>query len=822
MRCDCLRLLFCIYIPMATLTLAYAAPMPNIENPVGFFTNVASRLLSSELNLDLTHIQIYPTNQYTPSVHRLLQVTANIYDATTTNFYPSVFRPLFTRDLAGNVFVTGYTNVPSVSGANDIAFSMPFDVSTISALGGTNVLENVYGIPWIIGAKKGFPNFNKFGMQNVVQITRKLQIARSTIPTTSPSDFIYTNQMYVFSISNTIGIDCWNSYSNWYPNPVQIVVNDNLSMMLTNDAGAPTFVLLPYFITTNIVLNSSWPGSAWNPVNNDPPSVNSFIIPINTTVQFLTNSVFYTGTTPPGLRGFYPAGANLGWETNKTDFSLPNFGLLTTNRLQVFMLDGSNVIDYVQFAGPESSRHLNAEFQNNNMTVGYANMWSTNLSANGVPWGIINQIAVSDGMVPWNPEYWNIGAAQDEISGFGAFMGYGPANGSSIAQFYATNYIVQVPYSPTVTAYEYISWQANDPLVHYLASDLNFQGTESGGPTTGINVTTINLFLPMPRFNVVNDRYQPWGRSLSASGADPNPCNLAFKDPLVRRSDHWNFPTNESLFGDWLGQIHRGTPWQTIYFKASDILNEVQVIGGFAYAFGTNTWMDWTGDLDAMDASAMAPVRDWHMASLLASMLNTDDLRSLLSVNNANLNAWLVRFDGLTALTNNLPDNSPQLRFGLITPQSEFGLLDISSNSPQALVIASAIQSVRTSQPGRFFSDVGDILAIPQLTEQSPFLNLSSSIQLTNGISDEAYEMIPSQLLPLLRIDSIGSVAPSNGQLFVRFTGYDGHSYAIEVSSNLVNWLSTSTNSPANGIISFIIPAALNVNQQFYRSVLVQ
>ena len=46
---------------------------------------------------------------------------------------------------------------------------------------------------------------------------------------------------------------------------------------------------------------------------------------------------------------------------------------------------------------------------------------------------------------------------------------------------YATNNAAQVPYTPTVTAYEYISWQANDPLVHYLASDLNFQGTENGG-----------------------------------------------------------------------------------------------------------------------------------------------------------------------------------------------------------------------------------------------------------------------------------------------------------------------------------------------------
>ena len=56
---------------------AAAAPQLNPACPSNFFTNVASRLLSSQLNVDLNHIQIYPTNQYTPAVHRLLQVTAN-------------------------------------------------------------------------------------------------------------------------------------------------------------------------------------------------------------------------------------------------------------------------------------------------------------------------------------------------------------------------------------------------------------------------------------------------------------------------------------------------------------------------------------------------------------------------------------------------------------------------------------------------------------------------------------------------------------------------------------------------------------------------
>ena len=54
---------------------------------------------------------------------------------------------------------------------------------------------------------------------------------------------------------------------------------------------------------------------------------------------------------------------------------------------------------------------------------------------------------------------------------------------------------------------------------------------------------------------------------------DANACNLAFKDPLVRVSDNWDFPANKFPTVGWLGRVHRGTPWQTIYLKASDVLD---------------------------------------------------------------------------------------------------------------------------------------------------------------------------------------------------------------------------------------------------------
>jgi hypothetical protein len=288
----------------------------------------------------------------------------------------------------------------------------------------------------------------------------------------------------------------------------------------------------------------------------------------------------------------------------------------------------------------------------------------------------------------------------------------------------------------------------------------------------------------------------PWGGNLQYLGTDPNPYNSALKDPLVKNSDGWNFPNSQPLNSDWLGQIHRGTPWQTIYLKPTDILA----------SGGITNWTTWTGDSNTNDAAAMAPIQDWHLASLLASMFNTNDFRPLLSVNNPDPNAWLIALDGLTALTN---EDSGQL-----------DAVIISSNSPQAAIIANAVETARSGQPNQFFRDAGDIFATPQLSKTSPFLELISPNATTNFITDAAYEEIPSQLLSLIRSDSIGSVLTTNSQTMVQFTGYDGHDYAVETSTNLLQWTSIGTNSPAGGILNFPINPAPGSPRQFYRSLL--
>ena len=191
-RCNRLKLLICICGLLISTVITNAAPILDLNNPAGFFTNVASRLLSTELNVNLTRIEIYPTNQYTPAVHRLLQVSANIYDAATNRYYdpvptnntiplPTVFQPVFSVE-GGIVYITNYVEITNLNILSNPPLNLNYGASVVATLASQpNAL--VFGVPLIIGAKKGLPNFNQFAMQNLFQLGRKLQVTRiSTNP----------------------------------------------------------------------------------------------------------------------------------------------------------------------------------------------------------------------------------------------------------------------------------------------------------------------------------------------------------------------------------------------------------------------------------------------------------------------------------------------------------------------------------------------------------------------------------------------------------------------------------------------------------------
>ena len=263
----------------------HGGPLVSTESPIGFFTNVANRLLQSQLNLSLNHIQLYPTNQYTPSVHRLLQVTANVYDALTNRtitdypYLPSVFRPSFTND-SGTIYITGYTEETGTAVLNAPLrdLQLPEDRSALRPT------DMVYGVPIIIGAKKGFPNFNKFAMQTQVQVTRKLQFHRPGTSNTDPVNEL--DQMFVVGITNSLGVEGWNSYGTTFPRSLRMVVIPTLNTAITN---LETHTLVnstawtPPVIATNILANA-W--LAYNPGLEGP----SFICPSRADPACLTRT----------------------------------------------------------------------------------------------------------------------------------------------------------------------------------------------------------------------------------------------------------------------------------------------------------------------------------------------------------------------------------------------------------------------------------------------------------------------------------------------------------------------------------------------------
>lgn len=362
-----------------------------------------------------------------------------------------------------------------------------------------------------------------------------------------------------------------------------------------------------------------------------------------------------------------------------------------------------------------------------------------------MPWGVINQLGTSLGSYGVAiPEWVNVQGQDEvinEINGFRAFYHYGALTGYGAANYMRyvgvddTLLAIQVPYTPSATMYQYTDWQVNDPLVHYLASDLN---TSIGNGVFTSSQLPGNL-------GVLNQRYMPWGGYPNTTTGQTtsdfntaNATNLKLKDPLIYSSDDWNFPTNLFPTVGWLGRVHRGTPWQTVYLKSSGI--------------DTGTWTNWTGDNNAYDAANSTPIQDWLLFDLFTTAPNDNATRGQLSVNvgsapgGHDLAAWSAVFSGIAVPlynTNGIYTSTVIQPAGVYDPTTPPPLVEIVTN-------LNAIRAgfVNTDGTGGVFEHVGDILAAPTLTVQSPFLDLSQ----TNNNRDELYEWLPQQIMSLLTV----------------------------------------------------------------------
>jgi hypothetical protein len=530
------------------------------------------------------------------------------------------------------------------------------------------------------------------------------------------------------------------------------------------------------------------------------------------------------------------------WDAH-TNLYVPHFQATVKSRLRYVLVDTAcgRLVDYLNLATSQNV-DLTATVADSGCGTSYIAVYSAVVC--GAPifppaflggvdphetYGVRLQVDVSTGVAfspDWTSSLPDPLYGRDKDKGVNRFLfqfglGWGQAQPGE-PPFQVLNAFA-ARFSPFRTIHAIIVWQANDPLVHYTVGDL--QNLRDFPSPLYLDQTLPPI--PSTPYGYVTRRYEPWGGNPTGGSLSPTEYDLRVKDPVARRvgsPDDWDFPTDRGT--NWLGRMHRGTPWQTVYLKAP--------------AIDLSTWVTWTGNnllvtnygqlapelpqwfyatnmpwgikptQVAYDSAFAQPTSDWRLASMLASLRSAKDSRQPLSANQASLPDWLGTLDGMVVLTNNE---------GAMPPDGLASLV-MSSNSPQAAAIAAAILNVRAGQPNQLFQDPGDVPSTPELSIASPWLNTNNADMRYASLTDEAYEAIPAQLLPLLRADSVASVLQSGGTLQIQFSGSDGLAYAVQVSTDLVHWTSLATNCPVGGRFTLLEIPAPGAPRRFYRSAL--
>jgi hypothetical protein len=718
------------------------------ELRLAFFTNVAQRIFLSQSNefstptnltiRSILEIPLAPTNLYSTAIHRILQQAANILDATRDSTFPTVFLPLFR--------------------------SNNFGVHIHDFIANTNVADirewmrtNVYGIPPVVGAKKHLPNFNEFSLVTDFLMTRKLQVERDTPVSDPDSRLIRTNQMYGFGISNVFAVEGWNSYKQPYRGNLTLEVTNEITLTLSNLNATinPRFVF-----TTN--QGARFSTNFWG--------ANSFVIPLTNNNILLANSIYQAITET-----FRPPTNTLSLtDIFEPSLRVPYFIATLTNRITYLLYDGNGrvldcvvlrdgmVVDLYREATAlltDSGTGLSAQ------TLPVRNIWATNL-VNGVPAGVRNQIEVSYVATASTASDWrdfNV-LNQDKTKAIEKFYYFLFPNFGTRPASFPTNPVteMQTGFNPATRFTVVSSWQANDPLVHYHPADL-FVGTNSqlirptiSGASSDVRPATLGR---------LNTRYSPWGGNPNQNQAanDPTIYDRASRDAGVYSPDEWQFPSNKLASVGLLGRVHRGTPWQTIYFKPERV-----PLGDWRWLstdLVTAEARDRTNGVHRYLVSRTHPTNDWRLADMFTTGLDERTTQGLLSINQTNMESWSAAMSGVLVLSNNVnPPVIADRNLPHFNTYDEVFIQPSGGNQNEFFQIWTNIYRYQLAR-GEPLSSLGELIQnVPQLTVESPFLNTIPPEQRQWAIDDFAYEQIPQQILPLLRVGQSRFVVYAYGQ----------------------------------------------------------
>ena len=849
--------------------------------PEGLVTNVPGLAVHGPVTIQNGTAQIRTNHVYDAQVHRLLQVAANIYDARTNRFVgsgadriacPTVFRPLYYRDersqdllrlhsfqeiLGGSAeFLNRYPWITADQAVNRLTQSLPEDQRT------SRTDFNVFGMPWVVGAKKGLPNFNEAMWQTVVQPTRRLRVRRPTAETImATNEFPFaganskqfnTDYQFLINVTNLFGFELWNSYLTNFNRNVRIITTNIMDVALRDETlggNPPPILRRRELLGAEYKVLGGWkageriaPGYArtgeGNPgflILRDTKSPQFILQPagLPSTARTVPGG-FAVETTfiydPINRLAISPARTNEGWVTiskANLQYLSPVLSVYVTNHFYCAITDDvtgrlldfvtlesvmvrTNVLSTLGMLSDGASQGFFNSQTGAGTPVTPQSFWATNLVSGNRTRGIDNQMLASIGRLPVAEPYWRnlqspgggqpVQERQAAMNGMNLFLyGIKPSNVTAAAQAqnnFGSKTLVQVGFNPSPRIFMTDRRMANDPLVHYTREDLfpgytlvtegeyaeiphEFFGTV-GASLHGIQLTTNTVAFDLGPTRKFVNAYAPWGTNANFVGIrapSDSPSGVAYhyayKDPQIRMSRDWAFPigTNASFaFGGigQLGRVHRGTPWQTLYLKSRQPIENAEGQASWHTRFtgGTVTWSGWAGN------RRTTPTNDWKFLDLFTTALNENAARGQMGVNQTNIAAWTALLSAVPVLENAdpVPADSPEPLF--IEPGSRYitEILQGYTNAVNGAVpgLLSVLQSRDTNgipvNPDGAFAKLGSILQVPTLTDRAPFLRAGLNWPAIRNVSDEVLERLPQQVLSLLRADEPRFVIYSFGQ----------------------------------------------------------
>ncbi len=413
------------------------------QDSIEFFTNYANLNLQWQFGFTTANIPVYsavdPSVGYSSAVHYELQAAANAYDETgPATDPPAVFRPLFSWQ-GNTLYIVGYAAVTN-DGLTQIA--RPF-----KDLGDPTIStdDNVWGIPWVVGSKQGIPAFNEYCYASSLTVERELLFARRPAAngkyvTNAPP--LYTNQFYLFSISNAFGVEGWNFNSAAYQEDVTLIVSNRISIEFTNNYNYGT--------------NSTYYSSASESISNWPGlrQAGGFNIPFKTNLISLPFAYWSESTSQlvslDLTNGFLPV------DMMQIGHPVHRWTLTITNDLLYALVDNETgaVLDFVNIGNFGSSLDINQVLSN---APGASAFWiltpATDSPYSPMSRGALNQIA----------------QAMTNLLFANSLLGRSPDYPNFVGVF-------SPPSDPYAIFSQNCSWSAANPLVHDTVQDLTNAG----------------------------------------------------------------------------------------------------------------------------------------------------------------------------------------------------------------------------------------------------------------------------------------------------------------------------------------------------------